>query len=462
IYHLIALKLFENYLGMSYSKFISKNSSELNKMIISESKNFTILLSSLLVILTESLIILFIYSFMIYINYKLTLMITFFLMFCVFILLIFTSRKIKKAGTNREEQEKSFYETINSSFRNFKIIKLKSYSNEVLINFESSINKFIQSFIFNETMSNLPRLFLEAIAFSVVILIIVFHVYTNETNVVDFVGVLSVFVIGLYRLMPSLNRIITAYQHILYNHKTLDIVHNDIMYKNEDILHKDLTFSKFITLRNISFEYNKNHLVLDSINLSINKGESIAFIGESGSGKSTLVDIIIGLVKQKTGELLIDNIFLTDSNVNSWKKKIGYIPQVVYLFDGTIAENIAFGSIYNEERVKEVLIQTNLYDFVVNYRNGIHTLVGDAGIKFSGGQLQRIAIARALYDDPEVIVLDEATSALDPKTERMIMNEIFNLSGNKTLIIIAHKLTALNNCDNIYKLDKGKLSKYEI
>ena len=175
---------------------------------------------------------------------------------------------------------------------------------------------------------------------------------------------------------------------------------------------------------------------------------------KSGSGKSTLVDIIISLLEPCSGEIYIDTTKLSDKNLKSWRQKIGYIPQNVYLFDGNVADNVVFGRDFDEKRIIECLKLANIYEFLET-KEGIYTQVGDSGISLSGGQKQRIAIARALYGKPEILVLDEATSALDNKTEQKIMDEIYQISSNKTLLIIAHRLSTIQKCDIIYQITKG-------
>ncbi len=209
-------------------------------------------------------------------------------------------------------------------------------------------------------------------------------------------------------------------------------------------------------ISNLNFEYEKNKPILKNINFRIKKGSMIAFIGESGSGKSTLVDIIIGLYKTKTGDISSDSVIINDTNIKSWRSKVGYIPQSVYLFDGTVGKNVAFGSVYDKQKIDNVLKKAKIYDFLQT-KNGQNTFVGEGGIMLSGGQKQRIAIARALYLEPEILVLDEATSALDNDTEKEIMNEIYDIAVNKTLIIIAHRLSTLERCEIIYELKNGKI-----
>ena len=455
-YHLLAYRLFENYMGMAYKDFVSRNSSILTKSIVNEAANLTQVISASLLMISEIFIVIFIYAMMLYINYKITLVLTVVLILNALLMLKTVSKKIKKAGKIRAEVQTKFYEIINRSFGNFKIIKLKSNDEEMLESFADASISYAKANITNTTLSHVPRLFLEAIGFSIIIFIIIFLVWKYKNDISGSLSIISMFVLALYRLMPSVNRIMNSYNIILFNYRALDIIHNDLMYNSENLGNEYIQLNRNIVIENLRFEYDSNHLILNNINLKIEKGSKIAFIGESGSGKSTLVDVIIGLYKPQYGSILVDNKTINDSNIKSWREKIGYIPQSVYLFDGTVGENISFGSDYDKNRVDIYLKKAKIYDFFYS-KNGQNTVVGEDGIMLSGGQKQRIAIARALYTNPEILVLDEATSALDDETEREIMKEIYAISSDKTLIIIAHRLSTLNGCDKIYKLEKGRI-----
>lgn len=456
-YHLLAYRLFENYLGLSYRDFIERNSSEINKAIINEAANLTGLLSALLFMMSEVFVIIFIYSLMIYVNWKITFLLTMFLCLNAFFLIKVISPRIKKAGHERVYHQQRFYEIISKSLGNFKLMKLKSNSSEILDKFAKASFGFAKSNIKNQTFTQFPRLFLEAIGFSLVIFIVVYLIYKYQRDISAALPLISMFVLGLYRLMPSVNRILSSYNQILFLKAALDIVHNDLMYKNEELGEENIEFNNKIEMKNVSFEYIKDKPVLQNVNLTIKKGESIAIIGESGSGKSTLLDILIGLYKPLKGKIMVDENEISETNVKSWRKKIGYIPQTIYLFDGTVAENVVFGDETDKERVVEVLKQANIYNFLEKFHDGINTKVGENGIKLSGGQKQRIAIARALYNDPEVLVLDEATSSLDNNTEEKIMEEIYQISAEKTLIIVAHRLSTIERCEKVYKLEQGRI-----
>lgn len=457
-YHLLAYRLFENYMGLPYKEFTSRNSSTMTKNIVSEATNLTNLISAGLLMMSEIFIIIFIYAMMLYVNYKITFLLTVILVLNAILMMKTVSRKIKKAGALRADVQARFYEIINRSFGNFKLIKLQSNDKEILKDFGDASFKYAHANITNATLGHVPRLFLEAVGFGIIVFIITYLVWKYENNISNVLAIISMFVLALYRLMPSVNRILTSYNQILFYHKSLDIVHNDLMYNIEDLGEEKVVFNKEIIIKNLSFEYEENKPVLKDINLTIKKGSKIAFIGESGSGKSTLVDIIIGLYRPKNGKVLIDGISIDDSNIKSWRSQVGYIPQSVYLFDGTVGQNIAFGSIYDTQKIDEVLKKAKIYDFLKT-KEGQSTLVGEGGIMLSGGQKQRIAIARALYANPEILVLDEATSALDDATEKEIMNEIYSISDDKTLIIIAHRLSTIQKCESVYIIKDGMLVK---
>jgi ATP-binding cassette subfamily B protein len=241
----------------------------------------------------------------------------------------------------------------------------------------------------------------------------------------------------------------------MYGQKSIDIFDKELQTTQESVKNEVIKFNKKIELEDVYFSHQKE-LVLKSISLTINKGDKIALVGESGSGKSTLVDLIIGLYQPNQGKVKVDGILINESNVQNWRSQVGYIPQQVYLFDGTIAENICFGRKLNRILLKKVLKQADIFDFLQTKR-GSETLVGEGGVQLSGGQKQRVAIARALYGEPEILVLDEATSALDSETEKKIMNNVYRISQDKTLIVIAHRLSTIKDCNKIYKVNSGEI-----
>jgi ABC-type multidrug transport system fused ATPase/permease subunit len=273
--------------------------------------------------------------------------------------------------------------------------------------------------------------------------------------------------LALFRLLPSLNRIITYYTSLKVNTVSKDIllkefknsyIKNHLSNKSDESS-KSINLKKEIKIKKLSFSYNNDSKVLNDINLNIQKGQSVAFVGKSGSGKTTLIDNLLGLLEDFDGDILID-----DENIQNvlkeWQNSIGYIPQDVNLFNATIKENVAFGIELDEINIKKVykaLELAQLNDFIYKLKEGIEFNIGDKGKLLSGGQRQRLAIARALYHDPEILILDEATSSLDIETEQEFTKAIANISKSKTIIVIAHRLNTIKHCDVIHILDKGNL-----
>ncbi|EAI0652987.1 ABC transporter ATP-binding protein [Campylobacter coli] len=458
-YHAIAYKVFAKFLNTDYENFTQKNQSEILKSITGEVYNLSTMISSFLLMMSEIFVVLLLYTLMLLVNYKITLFLSLFMIINAFILIKVLSPIVKKAGLKREEAMKNFFEILNTNLNNFKLIKLKTKEDGVLNLFKTQSGIFARANITNESVSAMPRIYLEGVGFCVLVFIVVFLVFKNQSDISGILATISIFVLALYRLMPSANRIITSYHDLLYYRSSLDIIYQILKQKEESLGEEKINFDKELRLENLTFGYKDKKNLFTCLNLSIKKGEKIAFIGESGCGKSTLVDIIIGLLNPREGRVLLDENELNMKNVKNYRQKIGYIPQNIYLFNDSIAKNISFGDEIDEEKLQRVIKQANLEHFVKNLPQGVQTKVGDGGSNLSGGQKQRIAIARALYLDPEILVLDEATSALDTESEARIMDEIYKISKDKTMIIIAHRLSTITRCDSIYRLENGKLFK---
>ncbi len=384
-----------------------------------------------------------------------TLDLSFLLIIKVFYIAKFFSKKLKIAGKKRQELSVEISRTYTESFWNFKLIKLFSTQDIILNKFNKASSKLVKANTFNAVLQNIPRLILETIGFSMLIAVIVYVVYMYH-NATAIIPVISMYAFAFYRFLPSINKILSSYNRVIFLKNSLDSVNEYLGYEQEDLGDEKVAFENSIVLKDLSFEYDSKTKVLGSVNIKIEKGQRTAFVGESGAGKSTIADVIMGLYRPTTGDIFIDDYKLDKTNIKSWRQKIGYIPQQIYLFDGTVADNVVFGRNFNKQKIIDVLKKANIYNFLQT-KDNIYTKVGDGGILLSGGQKQRIAIARALYSDPELLVLDEATSALDNQTEENIMNEIYSLNLDKTLIVIAHRLSTVERCDKIYKIDNGNV-----
>ena len=457
LYAQITKKLFKVYLEMPYQVFTRKNSSYLTKIIVTEAGLVTLVLYNILLMISEALIFVILYSLMLITSWKITLIFTIVLLTKMIFLTKKTSKSIKIIGKVREKSQTEIYEAMNRTFGNFENIKL--HDNSVLKklnnNFSEKMDTYADADAKYRYLQDFPRLFIETGGFSLIIFLLITLVYLNQGSVMDILPTLSLFVLALYRLLPSVNRIIYGYNTLMYHHRSIDIVGEGLSIEQELFGSEVIEFKHQIKLRNIDFAY-QDKKSLEGINLTINHGEKIAFVGKSGSGKSTLVNLIIGLHQPNHGEITIDNVLLEKSNLQNWRSQIGYIPQKVYLFDGTIESNICFGRNLDEALMNKVLKQANIFSFLKT-KQGVKTLVGENGVQLSGGQKQRIAIARALYGQPEILVLDEATSSLDNEIEAIIMDEIYKISKNKTLIIIAHRLSSIKECDKTYHLENGSI-----
>ena len=282
---------------------------------------------------------------------------------------------------------------------------------------------------------------------------------------IDFVPQLAVFAVAAFRLLPSVGRINEHLSAVLYAMPSLDLIYNDLKevektYTDKQERDKTWRLQDKIEVRKVTYRYPDGDVnVIENASFMIKKGQTAAFVGTSGAGKSTIVDVLLGLLPPQYGKIYADGMNIY-KNLLTWQMEIGYIPQTIYLSDDSIRNNVAFGikeDKIDEEAVVRALKQAQLYDFVEVLPEGLDTFVGDRGVRLSGGQRQRIGIARALYHDPEILVLDEATSALDNETESAVMEAIEKLQGQKTILIIAHRLTTIQNADVIFEVNDGKV-----
>lgn len=460
-YHLFALRIFRKYLNLDYESFTHQKHSNLLKTITQEAYNLSTMIASFLLMMSEIFVVALIYALMLVVDYQITLFLSVFLLLNALILVRVLSPMMKNAGQKRERAMSAFFETLSTNLNNFKFIKLKGREESVATLFSEQSFAFSRANITSETINAIPRLFLEAVGFSVLVFIVVLLIWQKQSDIHTALAMISLFVLALYRLMPSANRIITSYHDLLYYKSSLDIVYSALCADDENLGDEKVAFSKDLVLKNVNFGYQNKPLLFENLNFTLKKGEKIALIGESGSGKSTLVDILMGLLKPNSGDILLDGQNLNAHNLKDFRQKIGYIPQQIYLFNDTIAKNIAFGEEIDEILLDKVIEQANLRAFISSLNEGVNAVVGDGGSNLSVGQKQRIAIARALYLSPQILVLDEATSALDNESEAKIMSEIYKISADKTLIIIAHRLNTIAKCDKIYRVDKGKVSLVE-
>ncbi len=456
-YYIFTHKLFQNYLSLNYIDYVKRNSSLMTKNIVTEANYLTAMVYQGLLFVSEILIVTFLYILLLFVNWRITLMLTLVLMITAFLVFRNLTLLLRKAGDKRSVFQDEFYRVLNDTFGNFKMVKLVGAQSYFSEKFRLASYGLAKQNLFVNLINNGQKPIMESLGY-VTLLILVLVVLVSFRNPAYVIPLISMYALAFLRLLPSFNRMSTAWNTLVFFKGSLNAVYEDLYCEGEPMSgNEPINFNRLIELNNVSFSYNKTAPdVLMNIDLRILKGQRVAFVGESGSGKSSLIDILIGIFSPRSGEVLIDGGPLTENNRYAWRQKIGYIPQNIYLIDGSVAENVACGRPINEEKIIDALEKAKIFDFLET-KEGLDTRVGEGGVMLSGGQKQRIAIARALYSDPDILVLDEATSALDHETEKRIMEEIFELSKRITLIIVAHRLTTISQCDTVYKIESGRL-----
>lgn len=454
IKHLTMITLYNHFIYLRYDEFIKLNSSDLKKLVYNESSNVQYYVQSILTLISELIVLCLLLSLVFYSNWKLALFVLVLFAILFIITRLFTKNKIEFLSNERLKFPRELIKNIDETLNNFKIVKL--ISGEKISKsefFNNSIGTYRTSLKY-ETIQQIPKISFETLGILIIISILYYLVTNKMSNEIIFT--IGVYAITFYRALPSIIKIINSFNNIKYYKTSLNLIFQALNLEKETLNNDvEVNFVNRVELKDINFFHGEKAIFKD-FDFHFLKGEKIGIVGESGSGKSTLIDILMGLYKLKNSRIIVDDVEINETNIISWRKKFGYIPQQIYLFDGTIADNISFALDYDEKKVIKVLKQANMYDFI-NEREGLNTIVGEGGIQLSGGQKQRIGIARALYSDPEILVLDEATSALDNETEELIMKEIYNICKDKTLIIIAHRKNTLNLVDRIIKINKRKI-----
>ena len=369
------------------------------------------------------------------------------------------------AGNERAISNKERFFALSETIGSIKEIKLRNLEETFLNRFAKSSLILIKKTILVQAISDLPRYMIEAIAFGGMIMLILVLMSKN-ISIDQYLSLIALYTFAGYRLLPALQQVYAASTNLKSIDVPLENIFRDLYIlkttkKNSNNL-SQIELKESLELKNINFKYPfSKKKVLKNISFKIQAFSKVGIIGLSGSGKTTVVDIILGLHDQLSGSILIDKVEINSSNKKSWQSNIGYVPQSIYLFDDSIAANIAFG-LKNDEidvnKIERAAKIANIHEFIVNnLEHGYNTKVGERGARLSGGQKQRLGIARALYHKPKLIIFDEATSALDNMTEREVMDAIKNINKETTVIIVAHRLSTIEGCDNILLFDKGEL-----
>lgn len=467
----IADRLYTHYLRQGWLFHASGSSAQLTKKIATETLRVTggilvplIYVNSKVILAILMSLSIFIYDPMVAITGISIFGITYYIIFKI------VKARLSLYGQAISEVNEQRFRLMNEGFGGIKDVLLLGRDKNFIERFNETGNILAYSNGTSTALIQTPRYFLELIAFGSMISMILFLITNHNGNLGIILPILSVYAIGAIKLLPAFQQIYSSTGIIRANIAAFESIQQDLrdslQFQEEKLTQLKIEQSRFfpklhISLENISFTYpNKKEKTLDKVNILIQANTVIGIVGPSGSGKSTLIDILLSLIDPDEGQLKIDEKLVSNHNRRSWQNTIGFVAQNIFLSEGSIAENVAFGLPQDEidiEQVTKVIELAHLAEFTESLKDGIHTKVGERGIQLSGGQRQRIGIARALYNKAEVLVFDEATSSLDGITEKMIMEAIHDFSGKKTIILIAHRLKTVQKCDQIFFINNGRV-----
>jgi ABC-type multidrug transport system fused ATPase/permease subunit len=460
----LSKRMLESYLNQPYSWFLNRHSADLGKTILSEvSLIISKGLKPLMNLITFGTVALALLVLLILNDPKFALIAGFTL--CVTYLFIykFTRSYLMRIGQERLKANQARFTVVSEAFNAAKELKVGSLEKAFLDRFSKPARTLAQHSAIAGAISQLPRYALEIIAFGGMMLLILYLMVQNVIFT-SALPLIALYAFAGYRLIPSLQQIYAAITQLRFVSPSLNSIHNDFTNLSPKVAQNNkniLPLNKAITLKNLYYQYpNVSRTTVKNINLIIPAFSTVGIVGSTGSGKTTIVDIILGLLQAQRGVLSVDNNDININNCVAWQRSIGYVPQDIFIADDTLAANIAFGIDKKDINQEHILIAAkiaNIDDFVTKLPEQYQTTVGERGVRLSGGERQRIGIARALYRNPQVLILDEATSALDNLTEQLVMKEIQKIGNNKTIIMIAHRLSTVKKCDIIFYLEKGEL-----
>ncbi len=459
----ISKKLYQGYLNLDYIFHTMRNSTNLKQNIITEISGFTATIGSYLIIITEVFILTSVITFLLIYNFFTSLIVFGFLFFISYIIFKLTRYKIASWGSDRLLNMEKRFKVLEEGLNSIQEIYIFQKSNYFIKNFSRYLQKFLNSSRNFIVIQNLARPTFELLGI-ISVMALILNLIFQGNDISQLIATLGLFMAASLRLLPSLNKIVSEMQHLKFNIASVERVTDELntINKNNKILKIEnrLNLEKSIIVDQVTFFYpGTDKPALKDISFTINKGSKFGIKGSSGSGKTTLINLILTLIKPSKGEIRVDETALKTNNI-SWLKNIGYVSQNINLLDDTIEKNIAFGlekDQIDQEKMNKAIDDSQLKSFMNSLKNGINTRIGEKGLLISGGQRQRIGIARALYNDPKLIILDESTNSLDLKTEKILMDTVYNLGKEKTIIVVSHRDSALERCDKSIVISNGKI-----
>ena len=459
IYKIFSKQILEKYFNEDYLFFVNHKSSDLTRNIIFETKNISAMIFCYLKIFIELFVFIALGIFILFVDFKTSVILIFFFLIFTSIYYFFTKTTIFKYGLIRQKTSASLLKNLQEIFGTIKDIKLKKSETFFKNIFVKDIKTFNKSAYITNTFQEAPRLLIEFF-FLLIIVIIIFLNITGEDAIKSILPLLIVYFAAGLRILPGFVKLNGYLQQIETFKPSLILVHNQLKNPIKNIALNDNDKSNNninlgdIICKNINYAYEEK-VIFDNLNFQIHENSIFGILGKSGSGKSTLVNIILGLLTPDKGKVLVNNLNI-NNNLLQWQKCVGYVSQNIFLLDASLKENIAFGEKIekvNYNNLNRAIENANLTDFVENLTNGIDTNIGERGSKISGGQMQRIAIARELYRNPSILILDEATTGLDYENEKKIFDSIKQLKNKMTIIIVSHNKKTIEICDNLLDLN---------
>lgn len=459
----ISTKLLTAYMSEPYTFHLNKNVAVLQRSMQEDTDLFAKGIIHAMEAAAEVVVCIAIGCYLFVVSRSITVIVVGLLLVCLGGFMYISKKYSSAIGRRSQEYKENIYKWMNQSIGGIKEIKVLNRETYFIARYDAFFAKYVRGLRMNRLIGILPKYVIESVCMTGLLLAVIFKMFLGQREIDAFIPQLAVFAVAAFRLLPSVGKINEHMSATLYSAPSLDLIYHDLKEVEElpemsGKSDENWKFQNILKIKNVSYRYpDSEENVIEKASFQIERGSSVAFVGQSGAGKTTMVDIILGLLTPQMGKITADGMNI-EKNISVWQREIGYIPQTIYLSDDTIRNNIAFG--VPEEKIDETAVEAavegaQLSEFVESLPNGLETYVGDRGVRLSGGQRQRIGIARALYHNPEILVLDEATSALDNDTEASVMEAIDNLKGEKTMIIIAHRLTTLKNVDRIFEVTDG-------